>query len=138
IERLAARHGVAWGACAWITNSPPFDTVCSGIAEKYNRWRHDRGELTPWHNPGVVPRQYACPRLFAVVRNPYTRLVSEFYSPWGGWPGKHSGAISAEAMNGWIVHHITHLAANSGNGQWDWAFHGARQVRPRSATREGG
>ena len=129
IEKLAARHGVAWGACAWITNSAPFDTVCSGIKEKYNHWRHDRGELTPWHNPNVVPQQYTCPKLFAVVRNPYTRLVSEFFSPWGGWPGEHSASINVDAMNGWITYHITHLESNSGNGQWDWAFHGARQVR---------
>ena len=30
---------------------------------------------------------------FMVLRNPYTRLVSEFYCHWGGWRGAYNKKI---------------------------------------------
>ena len=83
IEKLAAGKGIAWGACRWVTNSSPFDKICNGLP-LYNKWNYKGGQKTPWHDPSA---KYDCNELFAVVRNPYTRSVSEFFCKWGGHKG---------------------------------------------------
>jgi hypothetical protein len=43
---------------------------------------------------------------FMVVRNPYTRLVSEFYCKWGGYRGKHD-KLNEQQFNNFIKNRVT-------------------------------
>jgi hypothetical protein len=42
---------------------------------------------------------------FMVVRNPYTRLVSEFYCKWGGYKGKHD-KLNEQQFNNFIKNRV--------------------------------
>jgi len=101
IEAAAARHGVVWGVCHFTRQhgigpgcsrpdfgwprSPP--TVSKGFS----------GEL--WHTPPawMNPNPYAGARTFTVVRNPYDRIISEYYCPHYGNFRKWRHAAEADA-----------------------------------------
>ena len=97
IEEAAARSGIRWGACHWKTIGK-FGTNCTGTWRLewplYNRTRvpggFSRGLLgEPWHTPHRWFRRnpYEGSSTFVVVRNPYERCVSEYYSKFGGYKG---------------------------------------------------
>jgi len=84
IEKVAALAGINWGAVAY----PP-SILNSALSKKHY--------------------VYSDKDLFTVVRNPYTRLISEFYS-------SHSGLDSASEtdatrLNQWVLSTIKSLAA---------------------------
>ena len=51
--------------------------------------RPDRASHTPWHSPlqDFMENPYKGRPTFAVVRNPYDRLIGFFYCPWNGYKG---------------------------------------------------
>ena len=107
IEKAAAKHGVAWGACHF--HCAGFnDMKCpSRSSPQYfeGRVKSTRYvESSLWH----IPPQYWSPNLleehktFTVVRNPYSRAVSEYYDKWGGFVGTNDERNDPANMNTWI------------------------------------
>lgn len=64
------------------------------------------GEYCPWHNPKTpLKKIYRCDNLFTVVRDPYTRMLSEFNRPWVGYKsgnGTHGRPITSFTLNSWV------------------------------------
>lgn len=114
IELAATQVNITWGKCHFATLLPRYapggnitpqtrkdfagcfrPTVPKGMRPKL------QGE--PWHLPPAWLRdsgngsttfsnehnfyRYANTALFAVIRNPYTKMISEYYCPWNGYHG---------------------------------------------------
>jgi hypothetical protein len=101
VEHAGARQNITWGACHFYNMSlnptifpgcrvdfPNLDHGCIG-----DNGFNNNGYNSCWHLPpgtletmiGKTP--YDNSSLFAVVRNPYTRLISELYCHWSGYQG---------------------------------------------------
>lgn len=104
IEKAGGTASINWGACHFL----PIGPYCTEPDRSYenvidtNFIRHNI-----WHTPpkyisaeDEATNFYRGKDLFTVVRNPYTRLVSEYYCPFRG----HKGDKRDEAwmMNEWI------------------------------------
>lgn len=110
IEKLAAVNNIRWGACHFI-NSEKLN--CDHT--HHVPWR----ELyigTAWHAPpkvinALVPKEknpYFGADLFAVVRNPYDRAVSEYHCRYFGMGGAKDNDDPV-VMNKWIQNMIREL-----------------------------
>ena len=80
-----------------------------------------------WHDPQKL---FTCKNLFSVVRNPYSRMLSEFYCPIEGFRKcefrkrvKKEFPITASTLNKWLQ---TKLKQVEKRGHWR-AYHGHRQ-----------
>ena len=110
IEALGIKHNISWGAChfnfPWkrknvdLKHCPPIRKQQPGSKKVY--WHYplqylpmEAFPMNPYDN--ILDLDYATrpKRFFAVVRNPYDRMVSFFYH------GK-SGAMTVAEMNQWI------------------------------------
>ena len=98
IEAAAAEKNIIWGACHHI----PHIKTCQGIntssTSKINNYL--------WHD---YRQKYKCQNLFTIVRNPYTRIVSEFYCPWNGYRGINQ---TRRIFNKWIQRSISTARQN--------------------------
>ena len=110
IEEAAARSGVKWGVCHWKRVNK-FGKICmykdwEVTRPAYNRSAipfHFKGSLgEPWHTPPHWFREnpYVGSKTFCVVRDPYERIVSEYYSKFGGYNGVDRNNVTV--MNGWM------------------------------------
>jgi len=120
IERAAASAGIRWGACHYGEEflKRDFGNTCSqnlkwGKMKQsevpnevkgayFNKW-----SSAPWHTPPhwweTNPLQKT--KTFTVVRNPYTRALSEFYCKWAGskeWSLKND----VQHLNSWLQNKI--------------------------------
>lgn len=101
IESAGFQRGILWGACHFL--SLP-DVGCTRPDLNYTAPNFQSFALTsPWHSPPELLSRYASSDparfnqlypyrgadLFAVVRNPYDRAVSEYYCPWQGFHIKY-------------------------------------------------
>lgn len=83
LELLAARHNITWGACHWVDQLDgqpcPFHYAPASLI-------HANYHVSYWHLPmhlldddeSQINNPYRNAAVFAVVRNPYTRLVSQW------------------------------------------------------------
>lgn len=116
IEKTAASAGFNWGACHFISMDSSI-----GCANPDYEWKSpSQGNYVMtslWHTPpkdllaaGIDQDEnnpYLDKELFTVVRNPYTRMVAEYYNPYTG--GSKGDEDSVERMNSWISRHISDL-----------------------------
>jgi hypothetical protein len=134
IEKAGAQHGLIWGACHYmnITDVGCFNPDLPYVAPNYQSYV----KTSPWHTPpkiiktqhninnsnnhkgdsGGVENPYIGADLFAVIRNPYDRVLSEYYCPWLGFQPrfrKNTKQVKdpndPEIMNDWVKKMVTKL-----------------------------
>jgi len=127
IEKAGAAHGIIWGACHYmnITDVGCFSPDVPYTAPNYQSY----AKTSPWHTPPKVLKTqyndnenpYVGADLFAVIRNPYDRVVSEYYCPWLGFQPKFRKDTKYEkdpndpkVMNFWVRDMVTRLEKSLG------------------------
>ncbi len=116
IEKAAASVGLNWGVCHFLSMA---DSI--GCADPDYKWERAEGSYiltSRWHTPpkdllaaGIDDNEnnpYMGKDLFTVVRNPYTRMVAEYYNPYVGG-ANIGGDDDVEIMNRWISRHLSDL-----------------------------
>lgn len=121
IEKAGADKGIIWGACHYMNIT---DVGCDNADLPYVAPDFQSYALTsPWHTPPKVLKTQQTPSpytgdadLFAVVRNPYDRVLSEYYCPWVGFQPKFRKNTKHEKdpndpniMNYWVKDMVTKL-----------------------------
>lgn len=139
IEQAAGQRGVSWGSCRF-PHKPKRD-VCL-YPPNFSNWPPYIGW---WHlPPSVFPLLGANPYhhqdLFAVVRHPYDRMVSEFYyicslrvKSWRPDQCERDRLEESDYFNHWIAHKLRDgkgYAQDNGHftSQFDFVY-GPNQVR---------
>ena len=112
IEKAAGNVGIQWGACHW-KYIDSFGPGCrhgkshrKSVHRPYkpNQQKEFMGMgKEPWHNPTYwyEHNYFEGKALFCVVRNPYDRIVSEYYSKYGGYRGIND-KNDPNTLNDWI------------------------------------
>ncbi|KAL7437719.1 hypothetical protein ACHAXM_005805 [Skeletonema potamos] len=126
IEHAGAKEGINWGACHYMVLP---EVGCSSPDLPYEAPDYRSYALTsPWHTPPKHFKTYVEDALspyndadlFAVVRNPYSRVLSEYYCPWNGFQAKYRPATQYEdeedpndpkVMNKWVKSMVKRLAS---------------------------
>lgn len=83
IENLGKKYGIKWGRFIEKHNYSLYDTPC---------------DYFYWHSPYFIKNKDL--KYFAVLRNPYDKIISEFYYV-GEWK-KHSGKTHLESFYLWL------------------------------------
>lgn len=107
VEKAAALAGINWGACHYISLEE--DDCAEPDYELGGGGKMTFISKSTWHIPpsilnGAVSEKqnpYSDKDLFTIVRNPYTRLISEFYSPYTGF--QFASNNDASQLNQWIL-----------------------------------
>jgi len=115
VERAAAAVGITWGACHYMSLE---EVGCSSPDVPYEAPDYQSYALTsPWHTPPKLLKTYVDGSkypyndadLFTVIRNPYSRVLSEYYCPWNGFQPKYRRGTVHEkdpndplVMNEWV------------------------------------
>ena len=117
IEKAGAMNEIIWGACHYME----FEEVgCTKPDLPYISPEYQSYALTsPWHTPPKLLQQYVSADqypyddadLFVVVRNPYDRILSEYYCPWMGFHQKYDKDPNEPVhLNWWVKYTITKLS----------------------------
>merc|ERR1712241_1254472 len=93
IEKFGAKAGVKWGACNYgVCRNKDLNPHHYGPYDE-NELPNEisRVRLLPWHTPlhWLKENPFAGSKTFTVIRNPYDRVVSEYYSVWDGYYQKN-------------------------------------------------
>eukprot|EP01083_Nonionella_stella_P291332 991350_1 len=124
IEKAGTKNGLIWGACHYMELE---EVGCTKPDLSYESPKYQSYALTsPWHTPPKLLKQYVNADqypyddsdLFVVVRNPYDRILSEYYCPWMGFQAKFRKDIPHDKdpndpahLNWWVKDMITKLSA---------------------------
>jgi len=123
IEKAGAKKGFIWGACHFMNVT---EVGCMAPDVPYTAPNYQSYAMTsPWHTPSKLLRKYVNESqypyhnadLFVVVRNPYDRIMSEYYCPWLGFQAKYRkdtvyeyDANDPAVMNNWVKKMVTNLS----------------------------
>ena len=123
VEKAGAKQGITWGACHYMNIT---EVGCSSPDVPYEAPNYQSYALTsPWHTPPKLLRKYVNDDqypyddadLFVIIRNPYSRILSEYYCPWLGFQAKFREDTKHEkdpndpdVMNHWVKSMITRLS----------------------------
>ncbi len=115
VEKAAANVGINWGACHYMEVE---EVGCSSPDLPYDAPDFQSYALTsPWHTPPKLLKLYVDESrypyndvdLFTIVRNPYSRVLSEYHCPWTGFQPKYRKNTVHEkdpsdpiVMNEWV------------------------------------
>jgi len=111
IERVGCEHGFKWGSMHYF---PYFDCEGPDVSNWING-QDDYANVSPWHTPPRILEKivddkenpFKGSELFTIIRNPYTRFVSEYHCPWSGYEGED--ATDPAVMNKWIQDMVDEL-----------------------------
>jgi len=125
IESAAARHGVSWTICHFVSPYAAFamsmgEILCPGNVPS-RRWNRPFEYLPPlWHLPSYyfsdipnhvwIANPYANAELFCVVRNVYDRVISEYHYAAKyirEWDDKKRNSV--KVMNRWFKQRLAEL-----------------------------
>jgi hypothetical protein len=126
---VSIQQNVTWGACHYLkfkNNGIACANPDLGIFYKYNQSNiplPSKGIMTklgePWHTPPhwLLINPFENDYTFTVVRNPYSRIVSQFYCKYKGYKGykrNEGDKNDATVMNKWIqdLMNITKIKLN--------------------------
>jgi hypothetical protein len=159
IEIAGAKEGLNWGSCMFkpllpetnddIQSNTTIECPTDEIRELFRGRpvpRNVRRSLAPWHVPmQCIPNPFyrdLFEELFVVVRNPFDRMLSEYYfncEDFGLHRCNKDNRNDPAFMNGWIQESITKQATSDdpkcnqyARGhfirQSDFVYHGTRRV----------
>lgn len=122
IEKAGANYGLTWGACHYMAVE---EVGCMKPDLPYTAPNYQSYALTsPWHTPPKLlssyveeaQNPYKDADLFAVVRNPYDRVVSEYYCPWMGFQARFNKKVKHDKdpndpvhLNWWVKDMVKRL-----------------------------
>jgi hypothetical protein len=135
IEKAASAKGITWGACHYMELE---EVGCFSPDLPYEAPDYQSYALTsPWHTPPKLLKVYVDGSkypyngadLFTIIRNPYSRVLSEYYCPWTGFQPKYRRGTVYEkdpgdpkVMNEWVKSMVRTLGMklkefNAGNNK---------------------
>jgi len=114
IEREASMKNITWGACHYIIleyngigcQNPDLYDKLNGFNASNVPFEFEKSFGEPWHTPShwMNHRPYIADDIdtFTVVREPYSRAVSQFYCKYKGFKGPVEQRNNATVMNVWL------------------------------------
>lgn len=123
IEKAGYQDGIIWGACHYMNLT---DVGCMAADLPYEAPNYQSYALTsPWHTPPKLLKKhvtedlypYHDADLFVVIRNPYSRILSEYYCPWLGFQARFRKNLVRDKdpndpniMNAWVQNMVKELS----------------------------
>lgn len=107
VEQVGAQADIKWGSCHYIKSLMCDDKAPDLTYDTKNK------ENNIWHSVPTemnelkgVESPYLEKDLFTIVRNPYERLINEFYCPWFGTKGDRNDPA---VLNDFIMYRLSKI-----------------------------